>query len=134
MIYFVVYLIETIWVVKNGMLINKGSKAIMSLTFFHLTVKLIAYWWSVYLDIWEKPKTYEKYLYEVADFSNFLVYLCTFFFIFTLWKSYTYLSNQEAFNRNIKYTNIAFFTTMILYFIQSVIAFIFFIIFFVNST
>ncbi len=96
---------------------NRGAKTIITLTFFNLIVKLMAFWWYLINSVLDFDNASEKYLSEMGDFTNLVVYMGTFFFIFTLWKTYKYLSGQEYFEAHSKCFQTIFNTAMIIYLI-----------------
>ena len=88
MMFLTVYAIETCYVVYRRMIINHGSILIIISTLICLLLKIITYFWSVVADIYNPDDNLDDILAEVAEFANLFVYICNFFFIFTLWKSY----------------------------------------------
>eukprot|EP00347_Sterkiella_histriomuscorum_P000333 403376279 len=101
-IFLTVYLIEAVWVINHKMILNKGSVLIITSTFLCLILKLVTYGWSVVEDIYGPNELLEGILSEIADFMNIIVYVCSYFFIFTLWKTYVCLSNEQKFIKNNK--------------------------------
>ena len=120
-IYFAIYVIEVAWVIKSNIILNKGTVLIVSSTMTCLVLKVFTYWWQVAIDIYSHDSTeWQDILSEVADFSNIFVYICTYFFIFTLWKSYKCLSDEETFNRYNKHYMAWFWGSVGFYFAANV--------------
>ena len=120
-IYFTVYVIEIVWVLKHGMTVNAGAILIISCTIFHLVLKMVAFWLFVYSEVYIRESTnLEDISYQIADFINVLVYFCSFFFIFSLWKSYKCLSDEANFNKYNRHYLITFWITNSIYLFQSI--------------
>ncbi|CDW83285.1 UNKNOWN [Stylonychia lemnae] len=96
-IFFTVYVIETCYVIQKNIILNKGSILIILSTFCCLILKIVAYVWSVVGDIYNPNDNLDDILSEIAEFANIFVYACSFFFIFTLWKSYVCLQDEQKF-------------------------------------
>ncbi len=63
---------------------------------------------------------WQDILSEIADFANIFVYICTYFFIFTLWKSYKCLSDEATFTKYNRHYFFWFMLTIGIYFAANV--------------